>query len=110
MDIRRAQRQPAQECMSILAQDKNNFIDQCKFLGIYNDKEVYLYISSKYKSARLFHTPNYYYLPQWVEPDKLTFMQAVKIINYRLKRNNYDNFKPENINIDELIEETKEKE
>ena len=85
----------------------NKFIDQCKLLGIYNDKEVYLYISSKYKSARLFHTPNYYYLPQWVEPDKLTFIQAVKIINYR---NNYDNFKPENINIDELIQETKSSE
>ena len=56
MDIRRAQRQPAQECMSILAQDKNNFIDQCKLLGIYNDKEVYLYISSKYKSARLLYS------------------------------------------------------
>ena len=80
----------------------NKFIDQCKLLGIYNNKEVYLYISSKYKSARLFYTPNYYYLPQWVEPDKLTFMQAVKI--------NYDNFKPENINIDELIEETKSSE
>ena len=85
----------------------NNFIDQCKLLGVYNDKEVYLYISSKYKSARIFYTPNYYYLPQWVEVDKLTFMQAVKIINYRLKRNNYDNFKPENINIDELIQESK---
>ena len=84
---------------------ENNFIDKCKLLGVYNDKEVYLYISSKYKSARLFYTPNYYYLPQWVEPDKLTFMQAVKIINYRLKRNNYDNFKPENINIDELIQD-----
>jgi hypothetical protein len=39
----------------------NNFIDQCQLLGVYNDKEVYLYISSKYKSARIFYTPNYYY-------------------------------------------------
>jgi hypothetical protein len=37
-------------------------------------------------------------------------MQAVKVINYRIKKNNYDNFKPENINKDELIEETKKKE
>jgi hypothetical protein len=34
-------------------------------------------------------------------------MQAVKSINYRLKKNNYDNFKPENIKIDELIQESK---
>jgi len=35
----------------------NNFIDQCKLLGIYKNKEVFLDISSKYKSARLFlHT------------------------------------------------------
>ena len=88
----------------------NNFIDECKLLGVYNDKEVYLYISSKYRSARLFHTPHYFIIPKWCEPDKITFMQAVKIINYRNKKNNYDNFKPENINIDELIQETKSSE
>ncbi len=34
--------------------ENNDFIDKCKLLGIYNDKDVYLYISSKYKSARIF--------------------------------------------------------
>ena len=89
----------------------NNFIDKCKLLGVYNDKEVYLYISSKYNSARLFYSPNYYILPKWIDDiEKLTFFQAVKIINYRMKINNSDNFKPENINIKELIEEVKSQE
>ncbi len=32
----------------------NHFIDICKLLGNYNDKDVYLYISSKYKSKGIF--------------------------------------------------------
>ena len=32
----------------------NNFIDVCKLLGNYNDKDVYLYTSSKFKSNSIF--------------------------------------------------------
>ena len=32
----------------------NNFIDVCKLLGNYNDKDVYLYMSSKYKPNSIF--------------------------------------------------------
>ena len=81
------------------------FIDKCKLLGIYDDKEVYLYTSCKYDCPRIFFSPNYYFLPSWADPDKLTLFQAVKIINYRLKHNNSDNMKLETINIDTLIEE-----
>ena len=88
----------------------NNFIDECKLLGLYNGKEIYLYISSKYKSARLFYTPNYYYLPKWiVDHEKLTLLQAVKIINYRMKNNDSDNLKPEDIKIDTVISDVKNK-
>ncbi len=39
----------------------NNFIDVCKLLGYYNDKDVYLYTSSKYKSNSIFYSPDYFY-------------------------------------------------
>jgi len=73
-------------------------MDTCRLLGIYNDKDVYLYSSAKYDRPRLFYTPNYYYLPKWVvDHEKLTLLQAVKIINYRMKNNDSDNLKPEDI-------------
>ena len=61
-----------------------DYIDICKLLGNYNDKDVYLYMSSKYKSNSIFYSPNYYLLPKWAKPEKLTLMQAVKIINFRM--------------------------
>ena len=64
-----------------------------------------LYSSPKYDAPRIFYHPSYYYLPRWANPDTLTFLQAVKIINYRMKNANYDNFKPENIDV--LIDKTK---
>ena len=69
----------------------NKFIDSCRLLGNYNGENIYLYSSAKYDRPRLFYTPNYYYLPKWVEDhEKLTLLQAVKIINYRMKKkNNY---------------------
>jgi hypothetical protein len=54
----------------------NNFIDKCKLLGNYNDKDAYLYISSKYKSASIFYSPNYYILPKWADPENLTYINA----------------------------------
>ena len=78
----------------------NNFIDVCKLLGNYNNKDVYLYMSSKYKSNSIFYSPNYYLLPKWADPQTLTFMQAVKIINFRMKNKN------ENINVKVLMEES----
>ena len=77
-----------------------DYIDVCKLLGNYNDKDFYLYMSSKYKSNSIFYSPNYYLLPKWAKPEKLTLMQAVKIINFRMKHNS-----SENINMKELIEE-----
>jgi hypothetical protein len=82
----------------------NNFIDVCKLLGNYNDKDVYLYMSSKYKSNSIFYSPNYYLLPKWVEdPEKLTFMQAVKIINFRMKNKNKNS---DDLNVKEMIKES----
>ena len=110
-----------------------NFIDVCKLLGNYNDKDVYLYMSSKYKSNSIFYSPNYYLLPKWANAETLTFMQAVKIINFRMKHKNSDNINvkflmdmckdapaslrrltpcaadDESNNIDSLIQEIKEK-
>jgi hypothetical protein len=72
-------------------------------MGNYNDKEVYLHISSKYKSNSIFYSPNYYLLPKWADPENLTLMQAIKIIDFRMKNN-----KDENINVKDFIEETKQ--
>ncbi len=80
----------------------NKFIDIYILLGNYNDKDIYLYISSKYKSNSIFYSPNYYIFPKWADPEKLTLMQAVKIINFRMKNSNSDN-----INMKELMNETK---
>ena len=50
----------------------------------------------------------YYCLPKWVvDHDKLTFLQAIKIINYRMKNKNSDNLKLEELNIDSLIDNVK---
>ena len=85
-------------------------MDSCRLLGIYNDKDVYLYSSAKYDRPRLFYTPNYYYLPKWVvDHDKLTLLQAIKIINYRMKNRDSDNLKPEDLNIDKLVDDVKNK-
>ncbi len=82
----------------------NNFIDVCKLLGKYNDKDVYLYMSSKFKSNSIFYSPDYYLLPKWVEdPEKLTLMQAVKIINFRMKNKNKNS---DDLNVKEMIKET----
>ena len=88
----------------------NKFVDSCRLLGIYNNKDVYLYSSAKYDRPRLFYISNYYYLPKWVEDhEKLTLLQAIKIINYRMKykNNDSDNLKPEEINIDATIDSVK---
>jgi hypothetical protein len=58
-------------------------------------------MSSKYKSNSIFYSPNYYLLPKWANPETLTFMQAVKIINFRMKHKNSDN-----INVKVLMEES----
>jgi len=88
----------------------NKFIDSCRLLGNYNGENIYLYSSAKYDRPRLFYTPNYFYLPKWVEDhEKLTLLQAVKIINYRMKNNDSDNLKPEDINIDKLVDDVKNK-
>ena len=88
----------------------NKFVDTCRLLGNYNGENIYLYSSAKCDRPRLFYTPNYYYLPKWVEDhEKLTLLQAVKIINYRMKNRNSDNLKPEDINIDKLVDDVKNK-
>lgn len=79
-----------------------NFVDKCRLLGSYNDKNIYLYISSKYNNARIFYSPNYYMLPKWANPDSLTLFQAIKIIEFRLKHRNPD-FTPTDIK--KMIEE-----
>ena len=40
--------------------NNNKFVDSCRLLGIYNNKDVYLYSRAKYDRTRLFYTPNYY--------------------------------------------------
>ena len=88
----------------------NKFVDTCRLLGNYNGENIYLYSSPKYDAPRLFFTPNYYYLPKWVvDHEKLTLLQAIKIINYRMKNKNNDNLKPEDINIDATIDSVKNK-
>jgi hypothetical protein len=85
-------------------------MDSCRLLGIYNDKDVYLYSSAKYDRPRLFYSQNYYYLPKFiVDHEKLTLLQAVKIINYRMKNNDSDNLKPEELKIDKLVDDVKNK-
>ena len=90
--------------------NNNKFVDSCRLLGNYNGENIYLYSSAKYDRPRLFYTPNYYYLPKWVvDHEKLTLLQAVKIINYRMKNNDRDNLKPENLKIDTVIANVKNK-
>jgi hypothetical protein len=49
-------------------------------------------------------------LPKWVvDHEKLTLLQAVKIINYRMKNNDSDNLKPEDLKIDKLVDDVKNK-
>ncbi len=55
------------------------------------------------------YTPNYNYLPKWADAEKLTLLPSVKIINYRIKHKNNDNLKPEDINIDTMIDNVKNK-
>ena len=84
--------------------------DTCRLLGNYNGENIYLYSSAKYDRPRLFYTPNYYYLPKWVvDHEKLTLLQAIKIINYRMKNNDSDNLKPEDLKIDATIANVKNK-
>ena len=78
----------------------NNFIDTCRLLGNYNVENIYLYSCAKYDKPRIFIL--YYYLPKWADADKLTFLQAIKIINYRIKNKKCDNLKPEEVNIDKI--------
>ena len=87
--------------------ENNKFIDTCRLLGNYNGQSVYVYNSAKYEAPRIFYTPNYYYLPKWADAEKITLLQAVKIINYRMKNKNNDNLKPEDINIDATIDSVK---
>ena len=90
--------------------NNDKFIDTCRLLGNYNGENIYLYSSAKYDRPRLFYTPNYYYLPKWVvDHEKLTLLQAIKIINYRMKNNDSDNLKPEDLKIDTLIDNVKNK-
>ena len=88
---------------------ENKFIDTCRLLGNYNGQNVYVYNSAKCDAPRIFYTPNYYYLPKWADAEKLTLLQAIKIINYRMKNKNSDNLKPEDINIDATIDSVKNK-
>ncbi len=83
--------------------DNNKVIDTCRLLGNYNGENIYLYSSAKYDRPRLFYTPNYFYLPKWADAEKLTLLQAVKIINYRMKNNDSDNLKPEDLKIMTII-------
>jgi hypothetical protein len=87
--------------------ENNKFIDTCRLLGNYNGQNVYVYNSAKYEAPRIFDTPNYYYLPKWADAEKLTLLQAVKTINYRMKNKNNDNLKPEDRNIDATIDSVK---
>ena len=47
---------------------------------------------------------------KWVEDhEKLTLLHAIKIINYRMKNRDNDNLKPEDLNIDKLVDDVKNK-
>ena len=95
---------------SLRMTNNNKIVDSCRLLGIYNNKDVYLYSSAKYDRPRLFYISNYYCLPKWVvDHEKLTLLQAVKIINYRMKNNDSDNLKPEDLKIDTVIANVKNK-
>ena len=108
--------------------NNNKFVDSCRLLGNYNGENIYLYSSAKYDRPRLFYISNYYYLPKWVvDHEKLTLLQAIKIINYRMKNKDMreyapasaqadacqadesDNLKPEDINIGATIDSVKNK-
>ena len=88
--------------------NNNKFFDTCRLLGNYNGENIYLYSSAKYDRPRIFYAPNCYYLPKFIEDhEKLSLLQAIKIIDYRMKNKNSDNLKPEEVNIDSLIDNVK---
>jgi len=73
-----------------------------QLLGSYNGENIYLYSSAQYDKQKKIHTPNYHYLPKWAVADKLSSLQAIKIIDYKMKNKNCDNLKEINIDIDEI--------
>lgn len=77
-------------------------MESCKNLGLYDNIEIYLWIHP-ITGARLFYKNRHYFLPKWANPDTLTLIQAVRIIQYRQKKNNYENID----NIDKIISEVK---
>ncbi len=89
--------------------DNNKFIDTCRLCGNYNGQYICVYNSAKYDAPRIFYTPNYYYLPKWADAEKITLSQAVKAITFRMRNKNNDNLKPEDLNIDTLIDNVKNK-
>ena len=88
----------------------NRFVDSCRLLENYNCGKFYLYSSAKYDRLRLFYSPNYYWFPKWVvDHQNQTPLQAIMMINYRMKDNNSDTLKPEDIDIDATIDNVKNK-
>ncbi len=64
-------------------------------------KNIYFYSSDQCDRPRLLYFPNNYYLPKWVVNEKLSLLQAIIKINYRLK--------PEELKIDATIDNVKNK-
>ncbi len=84
----------------------NDFIEIRKFLGNDDDKDVYLYIGSKYRTNLIIYHGNYFTLPKWAATEKLTFMQAVKIMNFRMKNRSSNNSNPY-LNVEEILKKLK---
>ena len=45
--------------------NNNKIVDTCRLLENYNVENIYLYACAKYDIARIFYSPNFYYLPKW---------------------------------------------
>ena len=91
---------------------------QVKFMDLPDDmihNHISKYLLEDKQINKIFYDKDdYYLLPKWADPEKLTLMQAVKIINFRMKNKNSDNINvkylmEESNNIDSLIQEIKEK-
>ncbi len=62
---------------------------------------MFIYMQVQNINQIQFYISNYYLLPKWADPEKSTFMQAVKIINFKIKINSG------NKNVKYFMEESK---
>ena len=96
------------ELGQLIEDDENNQITVLDLPTDIIHNQISKYLLKDKSIDKIFNKKDDYYLPKFiVDHDKLTFLQAIKKFNYRMKNKNSDNLKPEEIKIDSLIDNVK---